>query len=528
MRGSVSVRGVDELPYAVGLVARVPGHLRRPVGVDEARAIVAGRLAQREAGFLRLIREAVLVQPASPYRRLLELAGWEYGDVERVVRDDGVEGALKAMARAGVYLTVEEFKGRRPIVRGGVAVGGSPDALRNPLARRHVSARSSGSRGRPTHVHFGLPFIRDCAVDTLVHLDAQDGVDWDKAVWEAPGAGAMFRLLKYGSFGRPVARWFTPVDPAASGLHPRYRWGSRVVRAASMLSARPLPRPEVATTVDPLPVARWMADVLRSGRVPHVLSFASAAVRLAQAAIDAGVDIAGARFVMAGEPITDARLAAARRAGIVATTRYGSIETGPIGYACLAPSAADDVHVLSDLVAVVQAGTGVGELPEDALLVTGLRRTAPFVLLNVSMGDFAALGSRSCGCPLEGLGWTSHLSHVRSFEKLTGGGVTFLGSDVIHVLEVELPARFGGVPTDYQLVEEIEGDLPRVVLRVDPRLGPLHEDEVAEAFMRLIAQGDGGDRLMATVWAQQQTLRVERARPITTGSGKFQHLVLPT
>lgn len=520
------MRGLEELPYAARLLTRVPGYLRRPLTVSEARATVEYRLLRREPAFLELVRETVFGYAGSPYRRLCERAGCEYGDVERLVRDAGVEGALHALAREGIYVTVDELKGRRPIVRGQETVGTGGAAFRNPLAQRHVSARSSGSGGRPTHVHVGLSFVRDCAANTLVHLDARGGADWEKADWETPGAGAMFRLLKYGSFGRPVARWFTPVDPSSSVLHPRYAWGEQAVRLASKLSGRPLPPPAVATATDPLPVARWMASVLAAGRVPHVVGFASAGVRLARAALDAGIDVAGGQFVMAGEPVTDARVAAVRRAGLVAVPRYGSIETGPIGYACLEPRVSDDVHVLSDLVCVVQAGGAVTGLPDDALLVSGLRPTAPFVLLNLSMGDSASLEERVCGCPVAGLGWGMHLSSVRSFEKLTAGGATFLGTDIIRVLEEALPVRFGGQPTDYQLVEgESEDGLPVVALRIDPRLGPLSERDVVDAFFGAVAQGDGGERLMTMLWTQQRMLRVERERPLSTGSGKFQHFV---
>jgi hypothetical protein len=48
-----------------------------------------------------------------------------------LVRRDGLEDALRALYRAGVYLTVDEFKGRRPIVRGGQTIPARLDALRN-------------------------------------------------------------------------------------------------------------------------------------------------------------------------------------------------------------------------------------------------------------------------------------------------------------------------------------------------------------------------------------------------------------
>lgn len=520
------MRGIEEVPYALGLAGRLPGHLRRPLRPEQARAEVERRLAERERRVLALLAEA-LSRPCAPYGRLLRRAGCELGDLERLVGERGAEGALGELARAGVYLTVDELKGRRPVRRGSDAFDVGPARLRNALVGRDVPARTSGSRGAGTHLHLGLAFVRDCAVDTLVHLVCRGGLGWRKATWEAPGAGAMFRLLKYSSFGGPAAAWLTPVDPAAPGLHPRYRRGERLIRALSAAVRRPIPSPSIATLDDPLPAASWLAGTLSSGETPHLFCFSSAAVRLCAVAEEAGLDIAGAQLTLAGEPVTDARLAAIRRAGVEGVPRYGSIETGPIGYGCLAPAAADDVHVLQDLHAVIQAGPGVPELPSEALLVTSLARSSPLTLVNVSMGDRAVLSDRPCGCPLERIGWAPHLHGIRSFEKLTAGGVTFAGTDVVGVLEETLPGRFGGGPSDYQVVEREGADgLPEVTLRVDPRLGPLPEEEVASAFLAALAPGDGGERLMGMVWEQGRVLRVERRRPAATRSGKVHHVVI--
>ena len=88
----------------------LPGFLRHPVSLEEARATLCRRLERREADFLNLARGAIYANPASPYRQLLDLAGCEAGDLERLVSREGVEGALTALCGRGVYLTVEEFK----------------------------------------------------------------------------------------------------------------------------------------------------------------------------------------------------------------------------------------------------------------------------------------------------------------------------------------------------------------------------------------------------------------------------------
>ncbi|MFN2431214.1 MAG: hypothetical protein ABR599_00065 [Gemmatimonadota bacterium] len=516
---------IAQLTLGSRLAARLPRLLRRRVTPVEARATVQRRLAQRESDFLDLAARAIYAIPDSPYRELLRLAGCEYTDLQRLVRAEGLEGALQALHAAGVFLTVDEFKGRRAAIRGGATMHVDPGWLRNPLVQGLVEGRTSGSRGTGTPVLIALEFVRDCAADALLALEARGGLAWRKAVWEAPGAGATFRLLKYSSFGAPAAAWFSSVELGAPGLHRRYRWGERLLRWEARLLGVPLPRVRSAPLDDPLPVARWLADTLLEGAVPHLFTLSSPAVRMCRAASDAGLDLRGARIVLGGEPVTAARVRAVRATGAEPIPRYGSVECGPIGYACMRPHAPDDVHVLSDLHAVIEAASA-SRTPAGALFVTSLRPTAPLILLNVSMGDRAELTQRPCGCPLEDLGWRTHLTRIRSFEKLTGEGITLLDTDVVRILEEVLPARFGGAPTHYQLVEEeAAGGTSRVRLLVDPAVGPLDPTAVADAFLDALGWGAGGEWIMARLWRDAGTLRVERREPIATRSGKIHHLV---
>jgi hypothetical protein len=461
---------------------------------------------------------------ASPYRELLQNVGCEYGDLERLIGHDGIEGALRALYRLGVYLTVDEYKGRRPVIRGSRTIVVNPNLLRNPLASSHVPGRSSGSRSAGTVVAFDLDFVRTCGINALLSLEARGGAGWLKADWEVPGVGGTFRLLKLSSFGSPLARWFSHVDPFTAA---RYRWTACGLRWAGRVAGVPLPAPQHAPLDAPLVIARWMVDTIRSGHTPYLHTFASSAVRLSQAALDAGIDLHGAKFILMGEPTTAARLDAIRRSGAEALPRYGSIEVGPIGYGCLAPEAPDDVHLFDDLHALIQPGSDAalhGHLSQ-ALFISSLRPSAPFVMLNVSMGDQASVGSRRCGCPMERLGWTTHLHGIRSYEKLTSQGVTFLDTDVVRVLEEILPGRFGGAPTHYQLLEE-EADDGRPVLRllVHPAVGPVDSTAVATTFLEALAPGRGGERLMSMIWRDAGLVSVERREPVTTASGKILHL----
>jgi hypothetical protein len=501
------------------LTGRLVRYLRHPITRDEAMAVLRHRLESRERTFLELARVSIYANASSPYHHLLARAGCGWGDLVELVSREGLEGALAVLYRQGVYLTVDEFKGRRPLVRNGVTIEAGPSRLRNPRARAHILAMTSGSRGARTVTGFDLDFVRACAINSCLFLDARGGARWAKADWEGAGGGASFRLLKFNSFGDPLAAWFTRVPPGR--LTDPIRLNNAFMRLAGQLAGVPFPAPVLVPHESPLPVAHWISRTRRSGRTPHLYGFVSSVVRLCRAAAEAGVDIRGAEFTLIGEPTTAARLATVRESGARGVPRYGSIETGPVGYGCLDPDRSDDMHLQHDRVAVIQAGTDGGPVfPSSAILLTTLDPTAPFVFVNVSMGDQSHVGARACGCPLERLGWRTHLHTILSYEKLTAAGITLHDTDVVRVLEEGLPARFGGVPTHYQLAEEEGADgQPRLVLLVHPGVGPVDDVRMIEAFLAGIGASGG-------VWDTPGFLRVERAAPMATASGKILHLHL--
>jgi hypothetical protein len=103
--------------------------------------------------------------------------------------------------------------------------------------------------------------------------------------------------------------------------------------------------------------------------------------------------------------------------------------------------------------------------------------------------------------------------------------MSFLDADVIRVLEEVLPARFGGGPIDYQLLEEEVGDgEPRLRLLVHPRLGTLDGEAVADSFLSAIGGGSGVERVMELQWREAGLVRVERQAPRATTVGKVFHV----
>ena len=527
----------DDLRVGLRFLAALPRFLRSPFSLEQARAEVRQRFEHRASRFLDRVTEACRV-PDSPYAKLLGHAGYTLPDLRDRVAREGVEGALQELLRAGVYLSGDEFKSRRPVIRGSLKFTVDPLTLLNPRSVVHGLSESSGSRGARTPVPVDLAFIHDHAINTHLTLAAHGGRNWQHAHYGAPGGTAVTNPLEFACGGRPPVRWFTPVDPAMPGLDARYRLGVRAMRLGSLLAGVPLPTATLAPLDAPLPITRWLADELKSGRIPHVWTFASSAVLICQAATEAGLDIHGARFTGGGEPTTAARRAVVEGVDAVLLPRMGATETDILAYACVHPEAPDDMHFFDDRHALIQPGPGFDAtpgshgggppLPAQAMLLSSLLPSAPILLLNVCMGDQAEITRRNCGCGLERDGWGVHIHTVRSFEKLTAGGITLLDIDVIRVLEEVLPARFGGSPTDYQLLETLDGARarPEVRLLVNPVLGDIDSAALSDVFFNAIGGGTGGERLMELQWRSGGVLRIVRELPRKTASGKILHLFL--
>src|SRR5262245_22766418 len=101
--------------FALGL----RNFLGHSITLQEAKQIVRQRITERDTNFLRLIERGIYKYPRSPYLPLFKLAHVQFGDIQNMVRDRGLELTLRALREAGVYITFEEFKGRQPIVRDG-------------------------------------------------------------------------------------------------------------------------------------------------------------------------------------------------------------------------------------------------------------------------------------------------------------------------------------------------------------------------------------------------------------------------
>jgi hypothetical protein len=155
----------------------------------------------------------------------------------------------------------------------------------------------------------------------------------------------------------------------------------------------------------------------------------------------------------------------------------------------------------------------------NAFLFTSLLPSAPKILLNVESDDYGVIETRSCGCLFEQLGFTQHLYNIRSFTKLTGSGVTIIGSDFVRILEEVLPRKYGGAATDYQLLEEENsGGQTRLSLVISPTVGMLDEKAVIATVLGELGQAAPSGTVAARLWAQTEALQIKRMHPLSVGS----------
>ncbi len=525
----MSVLGTLQMYGRFGLGLR--RFLREPITLAAAIAAIRQRIAEREDNFLRVVERGIFNHPRSPYLPLLRLAGCELEDIRALVRHRGLEGALRTLREAGVYVTFEECKGREPIVRAGREFPVAAHDFDNPWLERHYYSESGGSTGAGTRVHHDLDYLAVRATHDAVAYNAHGVLDAPVGVWRGllPDGSGLNTTLALCRCGRPPARWFTP--GTYRGLRPslvKFRMANYLTIAVARVSGVRVPWPEHTPVEEAGRIAAWAAGMVRERGKCALAMVASRALRVSVAARDDGLNLTGVTFVISGEPVTPAKVDAILASGATYFTTYGFSEAGRIGRGCCHPTSTNDLHLLTDMCAVI---THPRELPVGtvpAFNVTSLLPSSPKILLNAESDDYGIVEERACGCPLEELGYRTHVREIYSFRKLTGEGVTMPGTDLIYILEEVLPQKFGGSALDYQFVEE-ENDrgLTGVVLAIAPRVPIADEAQVIETVLQAMRQRGPAGGAASETWRQAGSLRIRRAAPILTARGKLMPLYVP-
>mgnify|MGYP006281512177 FL=1 len=508
-------------------VRRFPDFLRRRVGVTEAQNILRRRMSNRDERFLRMLQRAVFGHAASPYCRLFELADCTFGDVKSSVCRKGLEATLQDLCDAGIYVTFEEFKGRRPIVRHGTEIATAPADFDNPFLTAYWSGSSSGTTGAATRTAIDLEHVLETAPFMIAAYAAHDVLDVPTAYWRGtlPGVAGLRGVLRSVVVGNPPRRWFSPVRDrdVCLPLTPRIATVGMITAAKAL--RRSLPMPELLPLNRPQPLVHWIRRTLDNEGRCMAYATVSSAARLALTARKEGVELRGCTIKAGGETITPAKVRCIKATGASWFPIYGMSEAGFVGMGCADTSAVDDdLHVAMDGLALIQRPLQVDGWPfaPDAFFLTSLLATAPKILLNLETDDCGVLEEHSCGCFIGQCGLTQHVRGVRSYRKVTGEGITLVDADMVKILEEVLPARFGGGPLDYQFVEEEdEKGLTRLSLLVSPRVKVASEGEVVNTILEAVRRAGLAGAFSAAFWEQGQSIRVRRREPLWNAGGKF-------
>jgi len=476
------------------------------------------QVRQREQRFLRMAR-FVLDQKENVYRRLFDLAGCSYADLEAGIQKDGLRAMLTRLLDAGIYVTHDEFRGRTELVRHGRHIRWDAKDLDNPRGRGLNAQSTSGSTGTRvvTAVNNQFLLYRE-GYETLemqtMNLEARPRVLVGALL---PSAWPIRRQVTWGRLGVPVDRWFAVGDTGTA-----YRALTALLVTQVKLLGGTGRYPEFLPENDFLPVAECLAQYCAEGRPAYVRTMVSVATRIASAARDHGLDIRGTIFSVSGEPLSPLKRATIESAGARIYSFYGTTEFGTFGFAC-GRLEGDAVHLLEDGVILVQRR--MNEDTPDALFATNLLPWAPRILINMGVDDSAVIEEGTCDCDYHRLGLTMQAHNIFSYGKVTSQGMTIAARDLADLIETVLPERFGGSPGDYQLAEVESLAQCELWLRVSPRAGAVDTARLHQFFLDQVT-GIIGGALSERLWTFSHGFRVVVEEPERTATGKVHPLRL--
>jgi hypothetical protein len=521
----------DVIKYS-RLAFELRGFLKTPISLEQSKLVISQRLQDREKNFLNLSQKGIYNNSHSPYLPLLENAGCLYGDLEHMVSRDGLESTLQKLLKDGVYLSWEEFKGKREIVRGNKHFQFQEEDFDNPYLPNYYQVRSSGSRSKGTRTSFDLTYMLEKSYYRLPLMHAFGVEDFPLGMYFPilPSSAGLAVILQMMKAGKNTSKWFSPVDERQVQALWRDRIALRYFVYGARLWGAKIPWPEYVGFEDVVKIAQWIAETKKRFGGCNFACFVSLAVMVCQAAIEHGLDIQGSHFVLGGEPLTQGKRQQISAAGVTMSSTYFITEIGWIGSSCPNIDSSDDMHLYVDSVAMILRHRKVEniDLEVDAFAYTTLLASAPKILINLESDDYGIYETKKCGCLFEQLGLVHHISNVRSFAKLTGRGMTIVGSDFVYILENVLPQKFGGAATDYQLVEEEDSrSQTRLILIISPKLGNIDEKVLIDTILHELRNGIYGGKLASGLWSQTEALQIRRSNPISN-SGKVMPLHLIT
>jgi len=334
-----------------------------------------------------------------------------------------------------------------------------------------------------------------------------------------PGFGLFSAILASRLIGG-FDRWYAISAASAANLH--YRLVTHALVSSLRFFGAKIPYPTYLNHNDFRPVAEHLAMRRAAGHRIGVSGFVSSISRVAAAALDNSLDISGCLAVVAGEALTDAKRAVIEAAGIRVYPTYGTTDFGSIGMPCREMDTGNCVHVLQQNCALISKRSEgvVCDRPVESLYVTSVLPFASRILVNAEIGDTGVIEPATCDCSLSRLGLNLQVRDIAAISKVTAQGMTIAADELVQVLEEALPARFGGHPGDYQLLEVEAEAQTEMVLRIRPGVTEYPAQEILNHFLAETRRLYGGSMSVLS-WLHSDGIRAEVAPPVLAGTGKF-------
>jgi len=427
------------------------------------------------------------------------------------------------LAGEGVYLTSDEYKGKKEVVRGAESFLVSPGDFERRDTSAGFTIQSSGTRNTPVRTFSSLEWRTLHIMQFAIFFSAHDLFSCAHALYEPMVTGRVIFALINAKLGITTERWFAIRVPVDSWREGKYRHLTTYPTVIMGKWFGPgIAKPEFLDMGDIGPIVEWVLEKRREGKNCCITTVFSNAVRIARGALAMGVSLEGTKFQASGEPLTESKRRVIEETGARVAPRYGPGGGNGAALGCGNPSFIDEMHVPQNVLTFVEHLRPLdhSDPPIYPLLVTTLHPAAPRLLLNVENGDYVTMKNRDCGCPLQRVGFTQHLHTIRSFEKFTTEGRNYSTADLFGLLESTIPSEFGGGPGDYQLVEEEDDNAQtRLTLLVHPNVGEVNKERLLTVLQEGLTNAST-DRAGVRIWQEAGTLRVRRQVPYSSQRGK--------
>jgi hypothetical protein len=501
------------------MLGAVYKHLRSPVESDP-ESVVRKCMEQREENFLAHVA-TVTQKPEHPYAQMFKLAGCSYADLEASVRRDGVESTLEKLLREGVYLTHDEFRGKREIVRSGRHIPALLSVWNNPASKGGYVQSSSGTSGRSVTTRGSIANIRLGESLQLLFLRELKVSNGGRVIVAPvlPGGGLLTAIF-VGRLAGGLDRWYATGGVTWRNLH--YRFVTRLLLAEMRFLGLRVPYPTYLKQNDFLAAAEYIKERVDAGDFVGLSGFVSAVARVAAAAVSNALDLTGCSAITGGEALTDAKRKVIESAGITAYSSYGSTDFGGFGMPCSQMNKGNCVHISKHAIALVsrpQESAWTNEAVHS-LYATSILPQSPRIFINAEIGDTGVIEPATCDCSFSKLGFDLQVRDMAAIGMVTAQGITIEVSELVPLLEEVLPARFGGHPGDYQLHEREAGAQTEIVLRIRPGVSTVAPGEILKHFLAEVKRVYGGS-LSVVSWLHSAGIRPELAPPLLAATGKF-------